>query len=73
MLKPQTSPLEDEELPHDAVYRDAATRVWANDDLQIDADAKVSASDDGAWVSAWVWVSNEEAIEDDGDEKDAAT
>jgi uncharacterized protein involved in type VI secretion and phage assembly len=29
--------------------------------LQIDHDAAVSSSDLGAWVHAWVWVSNDKA------------
>ena len=29
--------------------------------LEIDDDAEVSRSDQGAYVSAWVWIGNEEA------------
>jgi hypothetical protein len=48
-------------MPIDTLYREAATEVWCTDQLQIDHDATVSASDCGAWVHAWVWVSNGEA------------
>ena len=49
----------------DEAYRKAAREQWevgANDELEIDADAKVSAGDDnGAWVQAWVWVADIDA------------
>ncbi len=53
------------------VYREAACKVWAyNDDCEIDEDAIVSkGSDAGAFVHAWVWVTDEEAeIEEEEDE-----
>ena len=42
-------------------YRRIATKFWSDDDLEIDVDAAVSVGDIGAWVQAWVWVSNDEA------------
>lgn len=36
-------------------YR-AAAQALASDELQIDPDAAVSFADNGAWVSAWVWI-----------------
>jgi hypothetical protein len=48
----------------DSVYRGAARhRVEFDDDVQVEADAKVSAADDGAWVQAWLWVSDDEATQ----------
>jgi hypothetical protein len=45
--------------PVDALYRAA---VKTSDDLEVDDDAIVSTgADPGAWVHAWVWVSNEDA------------
>lgn len=44
--------------PTDEVYRKVATEVWCNEELEIDVDAVVSSSDLGAWVQAWVWVSD---------------
>lgn len=42
-------------------YREAA-RGRANDDLEVDQDAVVSpGGDPGAWVQAWIWISDEEA------------
>lgn len=38
---------------------DRARELYANDDLEIDDDAVISASDDGCWVQAWVWVPTE--------------
>jgi hypothetical protein len=40
---------------------DRARNQFACDDIEIDNDAKVSKSSDGAWVQAWVWLDNEEA------------
>lgn len=42
-------------------FRSAAQEHWADDECEIDGDAFVSASDEGAFVAAWVWVSREEA------------
>jgi hypothetical protein len=42
----------------DALYRETAKECWTDDDLEIDPGATVSAGDDGAWVQAWVWVSD---------------
>lgn len=39
-----------------AKYRAAAMKDHVDDDLQIDAGARVALGDDGAWVQAWVWV-----------------
>jgi hypothetical protein len=45
----------------DELYREVAADLWCSDKLQIDDDAAVSASDCGAWVHAWVWVSKDNA------------
>jgi hypothetical protein len=44
----------------DEVYRAVATNTWSSEDLEIDIDAAVSIGEAGAWVRAWVWVSNGE-------------
>ena len=49
---------EDDAVPDDETYRSRATEIWCNEEVQIDGDAMVSASDSGAWVQAWVWVDN---------------
>jgi hypothetical protein len=36
-------------------------------DIEVDDDAKVSESDDGTWVQAWVWLPNVEEDEEDGE------
>jgi hypothetical protein len=46
---------------HDAHFRKTAIECWTDDDLEIDEEATVSSSEDGAWVQAWVWVSNDDA------------
>lgn len=38
----------------------ASARGEANDDLEIDDDPVTSESDVGVWVSAWIYVPNEE-------------
>lgn len=50
---------------------DHAREKYANDDLEIDDNAKVSLNDEGgAWVAAWVYVRLEDLNNDeDGDEK----
>ena len=41
---------------------DKAREQYASDDLEIDDDAKVSESSEGAWVQAWVWLDNAEVV-----------
>lgn len=43
------------------VFMDAASALYASDDIQVDGDAELSEADDGAWVQAWVWVSDSDA------------
>jgi hypothetical protein len=43
-----------------AILVDQATQQYASDDINIDADARLSRGDDGVWVQAWVFLSNEE-------------
>lgn len=42
-------------------FRVAAAKQWCSEELEIDDAAEVSKSRDGAWVRAWVWVTNQEA------------
>ena len=52
------------EPPEYAKYRAAAKQLVVGDegDIEVDDDAIVSAGDDdGVYVEAWLWVSNEEA------------
>lgn len=50
-------------------YRDA---VETDDELKVDADAVVSPGDDpGAWVMAWIWITNEQAGIETGDEEES--
>jgi len=50
----------------DEQYREAARKQYGKDgQLEIDGDAEVSRGDDpGAYVQAWVWVENDEQLED---------
>jgi hypothetical protein len=61
--EPETETPDPEQAKIEAAYRAAANKYHASDgELEIDADAKVSIGDDpGAYVQAWVWVTNEEA------------
>lgn len=57
--------------PETVTFREAAGAEYANDEVEIDDDAMISRSDNGAFVQAWVWVSNEEAgVEGESDEED---
>ncbi len=56
----------------EAAYIAAGREKWCNDDLEIDDHPMVSlGGDPGAWVAAWVWVTDEDAglEEDDEDEE----
>jgi hypothetical protein len=35
-----------------------ARREYATDDVEIDDNPRISPSDGGTWVAAWVWVSD---------------
>ena len=37
----------------------AMKQVVGETEIEIDADANVSLSPDGAWVAAWIWVDKE--------------
>ena len=50
---------EQHKLPLEDRYRKRARELYAkgsDDNVEIDDDAKVSVSDSGAFVQAWVWV-----------------
>ena len=50
-------PPTDDEL----AFIQAARDEWASDEIEIDDDPIVSEGDDGAFVAAWVYVTNEQA------------
>jgi hypothetical protein len=57
------------EAQRDPTFIEAAEREYHRDgEVEIDNDAVVSASFGGAYVMAWVWVSNAEAVIFDDDE-----
>lgn len=56
------------DLPYIAVAR--ALPFARTGECEIDEDAAVSASDDGAYVMAWVWVTREDAGITDDDQGD---
>ena len=45
-------------------------RERADNELEIDDDPLVSPADDGCWVAAWVWVSNDAAGVEEPDDDD---
>lgn len=60
----------------DAALRAAAEHriMWefrATDEIEIDDEASASHSDEGSWVSAWIWVRR--PTEDEEDEEGSAT
>jgi hypothetical protein len=46
---------------------EAKRKYHVDGEVEIDDDAVVSHSDEGAYVQAWVWVSKYDVEEDDGD------
>jgi hypothetical protein len=48
-----------------------AAAVETDDDLEVDSDTVISRGDDGAFVMAWAFVTNEAAgVKSEGDEDD---
>jgi hypothetical protein len=48
-------------LKSDEQYRGRAREMYQEEGrVEVDAEARVSASNDGAYVQAWVWVPSEE-------------
>jgi hypothetical protein len=41
----------------------SARAQYCNDDIEIDDITRVSPTDDGCWVQAWVWVHDDEVGE----------
>jgi hypothetical protein len=60
----------DEEPEHAALYIDAFTEHFADDECELAYDGVVSlGADPGAWVLSWTWVPNHKAnIPDEEDE-----
>ena len=50
-----------------AVFVEKARELYQSDDIEIDDGAKLSETDDGAWVQAWVWVAYDDFAGDDGE------
>ena len=46
--------------PGDAELAACATIMHGSDDLEMADPPVTSASDDGVWVLAWVWMANDE-------------
>ena len=61
MAELDTTTMTEERMADDGLYRSAAIDHWTKSKLQIDDDATVSVGEGGAWVHAWVWVSNDQA------------
>lgn len=49
---------DDEPTLYEAVHH-LARQHHGSDDCEIDQDAEVLFTDEGAWVQAWVWVPEE--------------
>ena len=47
--------IDERDAQFDAVK--AARKMYEDDDISIDDDPIVAVTDDGVWVSAWLWVS----------------
>lgn len=57
-LQPIFDRLNEQPDPDTAAF---ATAVDTNDELEVDSDTVISRSDDGAFVMAWAYVTNEQA------------
>ena len=56
----------DRKTPATGTMIEAARNLYANDECEIDDDACISdARPEGLWVSAWVWVANDDLNEAD--------
>jgi hypothetical protein len=66
-MTPEAMPQTGETGAEDAYRRRARERYvgYSDHDVEIDENAAVSMSDDGAFVAAWVWVPREEVEETD--------
>jgi hypothetical protein len=54
------------------LYRDAALALWGDPGMiEIEEDAKVTPNIGGAYVCAWVWVSEEDAADHERSETPA--
>lgn len=58
--------------PAKIAERIVATSIWEDEGIQIDNDARASEADDGVWVEAWVFVSNDEIRDHMGTAPDSA-
>lgn len=43
-----------------AAFVKVARNEYVTDEVEIDDEPELSPSEDGCWVAAWVWVSNED-------------
>ena len=59
-----------DDVPDDAVIRQLAVNQYASGEINIDDDAVVSVGNDGAYVSAWVFVNKDEIPGWDREEAD---
>lgn len=57
-------------IDDDAAFVAVAAREYTDEDVVIDQDAVVSRADEGAYVMAWVWVTNDEAGIQESDEEE---
>ena len=42
------------------LYVSKARELYADDDLEIDDNPNISVAENGMWVAAWVWVSDDD-------------
>lgn len=48
------------EVQDNIAFVDKARELYSTDEIEIDDHPVLSVTDDGAWVSAWVWVAQED-------------
>ena len=62
------------DLSHLEALQELARKEYGSDEIEIDDDADISEGNDGTWVQAWVFLSNETLSENNLlDPEDAET
>lgn len=70
MATPGTNDAVRAAFPESFATSKQSAEVSINDELEVDDYALISRGDDGYWVSAWVWVSQNEDDENDEDDNE---
>lgn len=72
---PSDAPVDDSgvDLPYLDALQELARKEYGSDEIEIDDEADISEGDDGTWVQAWVFLSNDTLRENGLGEPDEDT